>query len=133
MSQDDLVAIARAHAAAETRADLAATLATLEDEPVYELQPVGRVLVGMDRARRYYEQFFRDFLPVVTRYELRGEWANAEGLLQEYTIWTGEERHDVIGILTFGATRLSGERLYAGERILRLMFGPLFDETQPLR
>jgi hypothetical protein len=31
----------------------------------------------------------------------------------------------VLAILTFGEHALSGERLYAGERLLRLMFGPV--------
>ena len=57
-TREELVEIARAHAAAEGRNDLATTLATLEAEPVYELQPVGRVLRGMAAARAYYEHFF---------------------------------------------------------------------------
>ena len=65
------------------------------------------------------------------------EWVNAEGLGQEYVIALrtpdlGVERHHVIGILTFGAEALSGERVYAGERLLRLMFGPAFDLSEPL-
>jgi hypothetical protein len=112
-------------------------MATLEDDCVYELQPVGRRLLGRDRARRYYEWFFPNFRPRVVDYALRAEWANENGVAQEYTIWVrgdaGEiERHEVIGILTFGTTALSGERVYGDERILRLMFGPLFDEAEPI-
>ena len=44
----------------------------------------------------------------------------------------GSERHHVIGILTFGHDALSGERVYAGERLLRLMMGPAWDLTEPL-
>ena len=135
MTTADLVAVARAHAQAEAEGDLAATLATLEDEPVYEFQPVGAVLRGMDLAKRYYDHFFTTFQPLVAGYELRGEWVNDEGLLQEYTIWTttgaggARESHAVIGILTFGTTRLSGERLYASDRLLRLMIGPVFEDA----
>jgi hypothetical protein len=134
MTTADLVAVARAHAQAEAEDDLATALGTLEDDPVYELQPVGRALIGKDLAKRYYEHFFTTFRPLVANYALRGEWLNDDGLLQEYTIWTttGEggavERHEVIGILTFGRTKLSGERLYASERLLRLMIGPVYDE-----
>ena len=133
----ELVAIARAHAEAEGRNDLATTLATLEPEPVYELQPVGRVMRGMDAARRYYEHFFASFRPQVRGFELRSEWVNAEGVGQEYllTLRTadgGSERHPVIGILTFGREALSGERVYASERLLRQMFGPAYERTEPL-
>ena len=136
-SHDELIAIARAHAEAEGRSDLATTLATLEPDPVYELQPIGRVMRGMPAARCYYDHFFARFRPLVSGYELRSEWVNAEGLGQEYVIALrtpdlGVERHHVIGILTFGAEALSGERVYAGERLLRLMFGPAFDLSEPL-
>jgi hypothetical protein len=136
-SREKLVEIARAHAAAEARDDLATTLATLEPEPVYELQPVGRVLRGMATARLYYDHFFASFRPAVAGYELRGEWVNDEGLGQEYVITVrgaggALERHAVIGILTFGERALSGERVYASERLLRRMFGPAFEESAPL-
>lgn len=92
---------------------------------------------GMDAARRYYDHFFAAFRPLVLGYELRGEWVNEEGLGQEYVITLrspegGTERHHVIGILTFGAHALSGERVYASERLLRLMFGPAYDLCEPL-
>ncbi|HVM68025.1 MAG TPA: hypothetical protein VMU14_24320 [Acidimicrobiales bacterium] len=135
MTTADLVAVAHAHAQAEADGDLATTLATLEDDPVYELQPIGRVLRGIDLAKRYYEHFFTTFQPLIADYAMRAEWLNDDGLLQEYTIWTttgdggAVERHDLIGILTFGTTKLSGERLYASERLLRLMVGPVLDEA----
>jgi len=135
MATSDLVTVARAHAQAEADGDLATVLATLEDDPVYELQPVGVVLRGTGVARRYYDHFFTAFQPLIADYTLRGEWANDDGLLQEYTIWTttgpdgGRERHEVIGILTFGGAKLSGERLYASERLYRMMFGPVYEEA----
>jgi hypothetical protein len=138
MTTADLLAVAQAHAQAEAEDDLDTVLATLEDDPVYELQPVGRVLKGLDLAKRYYDHFFTTFRPLVADYAMRGEWLNDDGLLQEYTIWTstGEggavERHEVIGILTFGTTKLSGERVYGTERLLRLMFGPVYDDAVPM-
>ena len=50
---EQALATALAHAAAEGSADLTTTLATLDDDPVYEFQPVGRVFRGKDTARRY--------------------------------------------------------------------------------
>ena len=73
----------------------------------------------------------------VRSFELRSEWVNEHGVGQEYLITLrtpdGEtELHPVIGILTFGSEALSGERVWASERLLRLMFGPAFDLTEPL-
>jgi hypothetical protein len=135
-TREELVAIALAHARSESGNDIELTLSTLEAEPVYELQPVGRVLRGMAAARRYYEHFFARFRPLVQGYELRSEWVTDEGVGQEYVITLaterGEERHHVIGILTFGEDALSGERVYASERLLRTMFGPAYDLSEPL-
>jgi hypothetical protein len=135
------MAVALAHAAAEGAGDLAGTMATLNDDPSYELQPLGRVLRGRDGAQRYYEWFFANFMGRVEGFEIRNEWVNDEGLAQEYTMWVrmGDdptagpaERVEIIGILLFGEQGLRGERLYTSEAALRLMFGPLLDETVPV-
>jgi hypothetical protein len=136
-TREELVAIALAHAQSETGNDVELMLSTLEPDPVYELQPVGRVMRGMPAARRYYEHFFARFRPLVRGFRLRNEWVTDEGVGQEYVITLatpegGEERHHVIGILSFGEEALSGERVYASERLLRLMFGPAYDLTEPL-
>ena len=80
----ELTAIAHRHAAAETDGDLAATLATLEAEPVYELYPIGLRMTGLPLARRYYSHFFAEVVPRIAGYEMRGEWVNELGVLQEY-------------------------------------------------
>lgn len=133
--QAQLLAVAHRHSAAEAEADLEGTLSTLEGEPVYELYPVGLQLRGMDRTRRYYEYFFAQVLPRTLGYSLRTEWVNALGLLEEYDITCRiddrEETFRVLSILKFGEHALSGERLYADERFLRFLFGPLWQELEP--
>jgi len=109
----------------------------LEPDPVYELQPLRRLLRGMDAVRRYYEHFFTQFQPLVESYDLRSEWVTEEGVGQEYVIhlWLPDgtkEDHGIIGILLFGKTKLAGERLWAGERLLRLMMGPVYDAATPM-
>jgi len=137
-SHESLVAIAREHATAEGVGDVETVLRTLEGDPVYELQPVGLEFRGMDAVRAYYDYFFSTFSTFVAGAALRGESVAADGVVQEYTIWTktgprsGLERHEVVGILTFGADRLSGERVYGSERLLRLMFGPVYDMSTPI-
>jgi hypothetical protein len=131
------IEVAHRHAEAEARGDFAATLATLDPEPVYEFQPAGIALRGLPAVRAYYEHFFSSFQPAIADYELRSEWANDEGLGQEYWIELrlpdgGSERHAVIGILLFGKRGLAGERIYASDRMLRQMLGPARALAEPL-
>jgi len=92
----------------------------------------------MDAVRAYYDYFFSTFSTFVAGATLRGESVAADGVVEEYTIWTKTgpgnalERHEVVGILTFGDDRLSGERVYGSERLLRLMFGPVYDISTPI-
>ena len=134
---DELAAVARTHAAAEAVDDLATTLATLGDDPVYELLPMGVAFHGRPAARTYYEHFFGTVRPLVRHYELRNEWVNDRGLAQEYVIEfglpEGVEHHPVLSILVFGDSALSGERVYASDRLLHLLFGPALELARPLR
>src|SRR5262249_42572198 len=136
MRRDEMIALARRHAAAERNGDMAMTLATLEPDPLYELEPVGRVFRGMDAARRYYDHFFGTFRSSVEASERRGEWVNDEGMGLENVLHLrlpdgSRERHGVIGILVFGKTGLAGERVWGSERLLRLMFGPVYGSSLP--
>jgi hypothetical protein len=131
------IALARAHAAAERNGDLAATLATLEPDPLYELFPIGLSFRGMSATRVYYDHFFADFRAIARGSDIHSEWANDRGVVQEYTIrirppGSGDERHRVVAIFTFGETALAGERVYASERFLRLLFGPAFELAVPI-
>jgi hypothetical protein len=134
---DAMIAVAHAHAAAEAECDLEATMATLDDDPVYELQPMGRVLRGRESALAYYEHFFAEAQPRIRGYVLRSEWVSDTGVLQEYTLQVddgdgGTKRHEIIGILTFGSSgKLSGERIYASDELLAFMFGPLLARATP--
>ena len=129
--REALVAVAKRHARAEAEGDLATTLATLEDAPVYELATLGISFRGKDAARAYYEHFFGTFQPWIAGFELVIQWVTDEGMGEEYWLDVAppgqpRERHRIIGILVFGETRLAGERLYASERLLRVMLGPAY-------
>ena len=131
-----VVAIGTEHAFVETERDLERTMATLEDDPVYEFQPVGGVLRGRTQVRRYYEHLMNEFLPRVESAELVAEWPSEHSLAQEYEavvrVDGSLETHRLLGILLIGAERLQGERIWGSERALRLMLGPLFDELELL-
>lgn len=129
--RERLVALAHRHAAAEAEGDMEATMATLEDDPRYELLPIGVVFTGRDAARTYYQHFFSTFRPTAVGSELRGEYVSDDGLAQEYVITVRaadgrKERFPLVSVLSFGQTALSGERVYAEDRFLRMLFGPAY-------
>ena len=134
----ELTAIAHRHAAAEADGDLAATLATLEAEPIYELYPIGLRMTGLPLARRYYSHFFAGVVPRIAGYEMLGEWVNELGVLQEYRVairhGAGRVRDfRIVGLLKFGDIALTGERLYADTELLRILFAPVWSELEAAR
>ena len=136
-SRDELIDLAHSHAKAEADGDIEATLATLEDDPVYELLPLGLTFRGRPAARRYYQHFFGVFRPSAVGSTLRNEWAGERGVAQEYLIDVRSrdgtiDRYPVLAILTFGTWALSGERVYAGTRLLQQMFSPVLDAAEPI-
>lgn len=135
MANPQMHELAMRHVAAEAAEDLDGTMATLEGEPVYDLFPVGRRMVGREAVRRYYAHFFANVKPRLGDGggEMHGLWTGDNATVMEYTLAYRHDdghvtRHRVIGILPYGQTGLAGERLYADEEILRLMFAPLWDE-----
>jgi len=135
-TQAELIEVALKHSNAEASFDMAGTLGTLQANPVYELFPVALKFEGMDMARRYYEHYFAEVAPRIVSFRLIGRWINEQGLNEEYSIVhkaDGEEprAYRIIGILTFGENLLSGERIYADEKLLKIMFAPIWDELKP--
>ena len=125
------------HARLEAEGDLEGLLATLVDDPVYEFHPLGRKMVGGELVKQFYTQFVERFLPLRHSYGLVGEWVNETAVAQEYDVSLQiegiVETHRVLGILQYGeAGLLGGERVYASERFIRLMTGPVFEALTPL-
>ena len=136
-TRDELVAVAHAHAQAEAEGDMETTMATLEDDCVYEFQPSRRVLRGKALAERYYEYFFKNTNMTIDSFDMLNEWVTDDGLGQEYVIHVtlpdGSKRDfNIVGILTFGKEKLSGERLYASDEFLDLLVGPIYAEAVSL-
>ena len=137
-SVDRMYELGSRHARLEAENDLAGTLATLVDEPVYEFWPMGWKMRGRDHVTRYYEHLLGRFVPAPRGYELLAEWVNESSVAQEYRIDVGVEgggveSFRVIGVLYVAdggaAGLLGGERIYASERCSRLMAGDdLIDE-----
>lgn len=137
---EEMAALGRLHADLEAKRELEPLLDTLVPEPAYEFHPAGLRLAGGENVRRYYTQFFSDFMEKIVGYTLREEWVNATSVAQEYDITVEvegvPETHRVLGVL-FGAqgengVLLGGERVYGSERIVRLMTGEMFDALEPI-
>ena len=138
---DDMIELGHRHADLEAERRLEPLLETMISEPRYEFHPLALGMSGGDRVRRYYAQFFEGFMAKIVGYELVGEWADEDAVVQEYDITTDDdglrETHRVVGILFAvdagnGRKLLGGERVYASERCVRLMAGDLFSELEPL-
>lgn len=123
------------HAELEGRGELEPLLGTLVRDPVYEFHPLRLRMAGAERVRAFYTQFIERFLPLREHYALVSEWVNQSAVAQEYEIALrvdgAVERFRVLGILVGDGEKLAGERVYAPERFVRLMTGPLFDELEP--
>lgn len=137
---EKMLELGHRHAQLEAERKLEPLMDTLAPGAAYEFHPMGLALRGSANARRYYEQLLGQFMTWVRGYELLGEWANESSVVQEYDIQVqvGDgpiEIHRVVGILVHepGTELLGGERIYGGERIVRLMVGDLYDELEPLR
>jgi hypothetical protein len=135
-----MVELGHRHAQLEAERKLEPLMETLVPHAVYEFHPMGLSMRGSVSVRRYYEQLLGRFMTWVRGYELLDEWANEGSVAQEYDIQVQVdggpvETHRVVGILFHepGTDLLGGERVYGGERIVRLMVGELYDELEPLR
>jgi hypothetical protein len=136
-TREELLQVAYAHAAAEAEGDMQTTLDTLEDDCVYEFQPSRLVLRGKELATRYYQYFFDNDAMTIDSFDMLNEWVTDDGLGQEYvihvTLADGTKRDfNIVGILTFGKDKLSGERLYASDEFLDLLVGPIYAEAVPM-
>ena len=142
MSPDDggwnvekMLALARLHARLETERKLDPLMDTLIDEPEYEFYPLNLRMRGGDLCRRYYRQFFDDFMQKIAGYAMRDEWVSETSVAQEYDIALridgGIETHRVLGVLFVDGTRLGGERIYGSERVIQLMAGSVLAEFEP--
>ena len=132
-----LIDAARKHSGAEADGDMDGTMETLELDCIYDLFPVALRFRGVDMARRYYENYFANVAPKIAGYKMVAEWVGADGINQEYDVTYRHDdgvtrTHRILGILTFGRDRLSGERIYTDEFMLRAMFGPLWSELEPI-
>jgi hypothetical protein len=132
---EKMLALARLHAQLETELKLDPLMDTLIPEPIYEFYPQQLRMRGGDLCRRYYQQFFDDFMQKIAGYKMGEEWVSETSVAQEYDITLridGKlETHRVLGVLYAEGDRLGGERIYGTERVIELMAGSVLGEFEP--
>ncbi len=128
--------LATRHARVEGQKHLEDLMDTLIAEPVYEFLAQGLTLRGGRNVRRYYQQFFDDYMSRVTGAQRLGQWGDANAVAREDAIEVtganGPEVHRVMSVLFREGDRLGGERIYAADHVVRMMAGEMFDELRPI-
>lgn len=137
LTHDEIDALADEHVRAEAAGDVEAVLATLEDDPFYDLHPHGLRFTGRDAVRRYYEWLFTGFAPRQRRTELLARYVGDGGVVFEHRLWVARDDgtvvcHDLVGIDVAGGHALAGERLYGHPELIEMMVGPLLAEAVPI-
>jgi len=133
---DKMLELATRHARVESQKRLDELMDTLVAEPVYEFLAQGLMLRGGTRVRRYYQQFFDDYMSQITGGQRLGQWGDATAIAREDAIEiagrNGPEVHRVMSVLFAEGDRLGGERIYASDRVVRMMAGEMFGELEPI-
>ena len=134
LTHDQLHELAIRHIRAEAAGDIDTILSTLEDEPFYELHPLGLRFSGRDAVCRYYEWLCTEFAARQRHTELIGEYVGDAGVVFEYRMWVARDDgtevvHNLIGIDVAGETAFAGERIYGDPELIEMMVGPLLDDA----
>jgi hypothetical protein len=125
------------HLRLEAERRLEPLLETLTSAPVFEFHPLGLRLRGAERVRRFYDQYFRNFLPAIQAYTIINECPNERSYVQEYDVMVRIEAqlegYRVLTVLfSDDGDVFAGRRIYANDRAIKLMLGELYSELEPL-
>ena len=133
-----LLQFARDYADFVSRGDLDGVLSILEPEPVFDLYPIARRFSGKNKIRRYFQHFFKEVQPRISAFTPCSELIGEGKIAHEYDITMmipsaeAPSSHRVFAMIIFGSDRVNGERIYADEKMLRLLIGPLWNSLEPI-
>lgn len=120
------------HAEREAARDLKAVMGTLSSNPKYLYPTIGKGFSGLQNAERFYRWFFENFSPKVVDGKLIRQWVNETSVSQEYDVTLdieGQlETHRILGVLFVEGNKLGGEIVYASDKTIKRMLGPMFEE-----
>lgn len=130
MTIEDMKKLVKTHADLETKHDLEGVLATLVEDPVYEIYPAHLKLQGKENVRAFYREHFDSFFPLIASFQLINEWWTPESACMEYDLFLKEpyatKPYRILVVLTAKNNLLLGERFYVSEELAQIMSGTAF-------
>lgn len=131
MTLEHMEAVLNAHETAEFNNDLEAVMATLVDNPVFELPAVGLRLEGQDAIREMYRRFLGAGDKLNIWADRRVHAISDNELVREAFVYFDTPEGRVTGqycvVLTFEGDKLVGERFYMDSSFAEVMGEALGD------
>lgn len=136
LNAEQMLRLTKRHAIVEYKRQLDDLMDTMVAEPLYEFPVQGLRLRGGERVRRYYQQFFDNYMIRATHGRVLGMWGDAVSVAREDSIdydgVDGPEVHRVMSVFFADGDLLGGERIYASDHVVRMMAGEMYDELEPI-
>ncbi len=134
MTVEEMKELVKKHADLEDKHDLEGTLATLVEDPVYEIYPARLKLQGKENVRAFYREHFDSFFPLIASFQLINEWWTPETACMEYDLFLkapySEKPYRILVIISAKNNLLLGERFYINEELAQLMSGAAFSRWE---
>lgn len=130
---ENMKKLVKQHTDAEMANNLNDVMATLVEDPLYEIYPARLKLEGKKNVSAFYSEHFQSFLPLVTKYELINEWWSPERACMEFDVVLeghGEKPHRILVVITAKNNLLLGERFYISEELAQIFSGSAFSLWQ---
>lgn len=130
MTIEDMKQLVLQHATLETQQNVDGVLATLVEDPFYEIYPARLKLQGKENVRAFYREHFDSFFPLIASSKLINEWWSPESACMEYDLFLkapyAQNSYRILVVLTAKNNLLLGERFYISEELAKIMSGTLF-------
>jgi hypothetical protein len=126
----DMQALVEKHVKAEEQYNVEDVLATLVEDPVYEIYPAGLKLQGKENVRSFYIEHFKSFFPLIASSQLINEWWGPQTACKEYDLFLkapyAKKSYRLLVVLTAKNNLLLGERFYVSDELAQIMAGSSF-------
>jgi len=136
MTIEDMKNLVKKHTDAESNNDIEGVLATLVEEPVYEIYPAGLKLEGKKNVRAFYREHFDSLFPLIASSQLINEWWSPESACMEYDLFLkapyAEKPYRLLVVITAKNNLLLGERFYVSEELAQIFSGTAFSLWQKI-
>lgn len=137
MTIENMKSLVKKHADLETKHDLEGVLATLVEDPVYEIYPARLKLQDKENVRAFYREHFDSFFPLIASFTLINEWWAPESACMEYDLFLkapyADKPYRILVVLTAKNNLLLGERFYINDELAQLMSGTAFSLWKKLQ